>query len=721
MSRFSLFICCMLLSFGANAQTTASVSTEILVDTIQKRHLITSGRMQIMNMIDRQLQKADVADGIYDQLIDRDGDINKTALLSNAIFKKTAKIIAYIENNETEDMQKRRYLGRIIDNLKLFNVDISDGIVDIPFYVNLFEHTYQVIRGLHNKNTVAYVRNNVDKAMYTLAPLIESDNAASVALMEGMAEQYPEILIKKIRTINNKSAADAVVAKAAPKNPKIILNYATSTAVERDIVRRSQDNYVQSIIKIADSAATPLKAIFFIEEMNKGKISLADINKITEDQDAYFKKMIEMRQEYFTTDLRKIYDRELTHEASRYVYSMNELHNASDAVRFKVIEKNSAIELYFVIVYRNDDLYTSSFLGSFNRMLTKMKPKTGSEFLASIGKDKFRTFLRLCANYNTLNTFLATMKDSNTNELMREFVTGLDNTLEKDLEGATDVANSFGSITDTNLMKNIVDQIKINKDQATANKNEKGYKIYDILYSMLTMSNDSLTAKFGIPPITVMPYSQLADDSGVVVQQVFFYGDKDGQGVFRSFTGGFGAPDWKVKKEAQWVKISSIRGKRVDIYCNIPFDEPDDEMAINALQAFLDSSNIAPTIMIHRGHSYHLPLTLEHVNNRHKVVILGACGAYQNLSTVLSQSEDAQIVSTKQIGAGKINGPIIRAFNDRLLAGKDIDWVEMWAQLSKQFSGGETKQLFDDYVPPYKNLGALFLKAYRKLELNVPQ
>ncbi|MBK8144090.1 MAG: hypothetical protein IPK62_03325 [Bacteroidetes bacterium] len=397
MSRFSLFICCMLLSFGANAQTTASVSTEILVDTIQKRHLITSGRMQIMNMIDRQLQKADVADGIYDQLIDRDGDINKTALLSNAIFKKTAKIIAYIENNETEDMQKRRYLGRIIDNLKLFNVDISDGIVDIPFYVNLFEHTYQVIRGLHNKNTVAYVRNNVDKAMYTLAPLIESDNAASVALMEGMAEQYPEILIKKIRTINNKSAADAVVAKAAPKNPKIILNYATSTAVERDIVRRSQDNYVQSIIKIADSAATPLKAIFFIEEMNKGKISLADINKITEDQDAYFKKMIEMRQEYFTTDLRKIYDRELTHEASRYVSSMNELHNASDAVRFKVIEKNSAIEIYYVIVYGNDDLYTSSFLGSFNRMLTKMKPKTGSEFLASIGKDKFRTFFKtLC-------------------------------------------------------------------------------------------------------------------------------------------------------------------------------------------------------------------------------------------------------------------------------------------------------------------------------------
>jgi hypothetical protein len=96
------------------------------------------------------------------------------------------------------------------------------------------------------------------------------------------------------------------------------------------------------------------------------------------------------------------------------------------------------------------------------------------------------------------------------------------------------------------------------------------------------------------------------------------------------------------------------------------------------------------------------------------VVILGACGAYQNLASVLNASEDAQIVSTKQIGTGVINGAIIRAFNQRLLEGKDIDWIEMWAQLLKQFNSGEYKDRFNDYVPPYKNLGALFLKAYRK-------
>jgi hypothetical protein len=159
-----------------------------------------------------------------------------------------------------------------------------------------------------------------------------------------------------------------------------------------------------------------------------------------------------------------------------------------------------------------------------------------------------------------------------------------------------------------------------------------------------------------------------------------------------------------------------VKGKPVVIYANQPLDEPDDEAAQNILQDYLDQNEIKPSVIIHRGHSYHLSGTLDHINFHHKVVILGACGAYQNLSTVLNHSEDAQIVSTKQIGSGKINGPIIRYFNQRLLEGKDINWVEMWAHLSKQFPSGEMKNLFDDYVPPYKNLGALFLKAYNRTE-----
>jgi hypothetical protein len=688
-------------------------TAEVLDDTIVNRAAVTSGRMQLLLMIEREQKKADAADGVHDHIIGFDDDLDKTALLTKAVYPMVNRTVAYIENNEKDDLVKRKYLGRVIENLKTFNFDMNDGLIDANYYTQLFESAYEVIRGLHTGKLQDYIRGHISRALYANSSLFQDNKAAMSLLMDGMADKYPDILIKKIHNLQNEVAADVIVAKAAPKNPKMILNFATSTAMERDIVRRNQDPYVRAIIRIADSCTTPLKGIFFIDEYFKGKISIAQINTITSEPEAYFRKMIEMRQEYFTSDLRKIYDRELTHEASRYVSTLNELHDASAEVRFRIVEKLNPIELYYIIVYGNDDLYTSSFLGCFNRLMARMKPLPGNQFLDSLGKDKFRTFLRLCANYNTLSVFLGSMKPGAQDTLMREFVTGLDRTLEGDLEGATDVANSFGSITDTALMKSITEQIRSIRDAEDSVTNRKGYTIYNILYTMLTFSSDSMSAELGIPPITVMPYNSLKDDSGTVVQQVFFYGDADGKGVFNSYVNGFGAPDWKVTREDKWVMIKSLRGKPVVIYANKPLDEPDDEMAQNALQAYLDSMEIHPSIIIHRGHSYHLPTTLEHINNRHKVVILGACGAYQNLSTVLSQSEDAHIVSTKQIGVGKINGPIIRAFNERLLAGKDVDWVDMWNQLSKQFSGGEMKQLFDDYVPPYKNMGALFLKAYR--------
>ena len=689
--------------------------SEILCDTIINKSEISAGRKQLHLMIEREQKKADVSDGVYDKTIDYNEDISKTGIISNAIFVKTNKTVAYIENNEKDDLIKRKYLGRVIDNLKLFNTDFNDGYIDIPYYAQLFDQTYYVIKGIHNKNLAAYVKKNVNKAMYVISPIFDRDNDAMVALMNVMGDQYPDILIKKISTMNSASAADVVVEKAAPKNPKIILNYATSTAVEREIIRRNKSPYVRTIIKIADSAKTPLKAIFFVDELAKGKETIESIDKITENEDDYFKKLIVIRQANYTSELRKMYDKELVHVASKYVTSMNELHEQTDAIRFKSVDNLTATEMYYVMVYGSDDLYTSSFLGCFNRLLVRMKPKTGNEFLDGIGKDKFRTFLRLCANYNTLPTFLSTMKDSNKQGLMRSFVSGLDNSFEGDLEGAVDVANSFGSITDSSLMKVIVLQIKKNREKDSIGHDKRGFKIYDILYTMLTSSNDSITSKLGIPPITIMPYSKLINDSGIVYQQVFFYGDEDGKGVFNSYVNGFGAPDWKVDKSNDyWVKISSVKGKPVIIFANKPLDEPNDEKAQNALQDFLDENGISPSVIIHRGHSYHLSGTLDHINSRHKVVILGACGAYQNLSTVLNHSEDAQIVSTKQIGSGKINGPIIRAFNQRLLEGKDIDWVQMWAQLAKQFPSGDMKNLFDDYVPPYKNLGALFLKAYRK-------
>jgi hypothetical protein len=228
------------------------------------------------------------------------------------------------------------------------------------------------------------------------------------------------------------------------------------------------------------------------------------------------------------------------------------------------------------------------------------------------------------------------------------------------------------------------------------------------------------SSRLHLPPINKVLNKDLLNDSGIVYQQVFFYGDKDGQDSYDSYMGEFrNDKNWQVDTSRYWTTISSRKGKKVVIYANLPLKEPDDEEAQAQLCKFLDDSGIRPTIMIHRGHSYHLPATLAKLTKGVKIVVLGSCGGYHNLALVLDRTPDAHIISSKQTGTRAVNEPIIKALNARLLEGAEVDWIAMWRELEVYFSKRpEDLENFSDYVPPYKNLGAIFIKAYRRMMQN---
>ena len=107
--------------------------------------------------------------------------------------------------------------------------------------------------------------------------------------------------------------------------------------------------------------------------------------------------------------------------------------------------------------------------------------------------------------------------------------------------------------------------------------------------------------------------------------------------------------------------------------------------------------------------------SLEQIQPSAKIVVLGSCGGYNNLSEVLSISRDAHIISSKQVGTKSVNEPILEAINNNLLEGNNIDWLPIWQGLTEKFRKDPVaRERFDDYIPPYKNLGAIFIKAYRK-------
>jgi hypothetical protein len=262
----------------------------------------------------------------------------------------------------------------------------------------------------------------------------------------------------------------------------------------------------------------------------------------------------------------------------------------------------------------------------------------------------------------------------------------------------------------------------INYQRCAGNNDKNGMVVYRLEKALFesadTTSKIDLSKELGIAPIYTVDYKSLVDDSGRVIQQVFFYGDedKDGQNSYANFKALFAnRADWTMTENSDWLTIKSKRGKPVWIFANKPlYGETDpDEEACKKLNAWLEARHIKPTIFIHRGHSYHVNSTLSKLQPSARIVILGSCGGYNSLNEVLTISEDAHIISSKQVGTKTVNEPILKAINTTLNSGRNIEWLPMWKELSKQFAG-QAKDKFEDYIPPYKNLGAIFIKAYRK-------
>ena len=181
---------------------------------------------------------------------------------------------------------------------------------------------------------------------------------------------------------------------------------------------------------------------------------------------------------------------------------------------------------------------------------------------------------------------------------------------------------------------------------------------------------------------------------------------------FQALLNLFNNTNWKTdRSNPQWVTISSVKGNPVSIYLNRPLPEEknEDAKAQEALCKYLDSNKLFPTVTINRGHSYNAPYTIEQMFSTSKIVFMGSCGGYRSIHDILEKAPDAHIVGTKQIADAPVNNPFLKLLGEKLRDGSDIEWIPFW----KEFGKMATDKIFEDYVPPYKNLVHLFIKAYK--------
>lgn len=410
-----------------------------------------------------------------------------------------------------------------------------------------------------------------------------------------------------------------------------------------------------------------------------------------------------------------------------YISQLNGLHESKEQIRFQSLQPLRTIDLYYLIISGEEELYTSSFLGIYKRMMAKLPKGQSDSLLYLVQFDQLRKFIRICSHYNVLTDYLNNMPEQSRLDLLTRFISNIEVSTETGLEEAMDVADAFAGLSTDSLYSSIVHQLLQDNLRRCNEKNlYYGSRLYSILIDVFNMSanpaeQQAIFTKLG--NYELLPIKAVRSADGIIHQLVIFYGDEDGKTSFQNFMAIFrDTKAWRIEKSAQWVVISSIGdGQALKLYANLPLDHQNDldEQAQLALLNYLKQNQVAPGVIIHRGHSYHLPTTLNYLQPTMNLAILGSCGGYKNILTVAEKSPAAQIVATKQVGSKLINDPMIKLVNEQFLHSKDIAWPELWATMGSTFNKSAfTRDLFAEYVPPYRNLSLFVIRLFNYDEVS---
>ena len=706
---------------------------------------IPIGRKSRHDDIRKEQINIDKLDGKFDGMVSAGADENINNQLADALYRKPNEMRQWIETNDAQlptNNDKVRYLRNVAEILNYFKISRKLNeikITELPALLNTFE------KMLKAKVSGESILPFLQASSYMVAKLNtrifaeENDrNAAEAIIYLKYVSLNTDKILQTIAPFAKEAFADSLVVVACKLNPVQFYNYAQSDgSTVGKLIRRNTDRMV---VQVAALSKTD-NALFyfpFLDDLLSERQSIDSIKKFVGDGDkgydsvGYFKLLVKTATAYSKRMAKPFYDTAIAYYGANgllktlhkkafqhFISPINNLHEENNlSVRMRAIQPLGPAELYYMMVMGENDIFTSSYKHSFERLLQLMGPKPkGDSLLLAVNFNQFRKFIKMAANYNQLDTFLKTMPPERSEQLMKAFVSQLDN----NLEGAVDVADSYSSVSNKKLQEAMLENVTDNELAAIATNNAKAKVIYGLLKTIFLSLNDNkvdLSTQIGIPPIYEVDDKYIRDGKGNLVEQVFFYGDKDGKLFYPSFRNSFSSKEWKVTEKKEWMEAVSIKGN-VMVFANKPLDNDanlDDSAQIH-LAKYLQEQSLKPAVIVHRGHSYWLDRTMSRMPGDAKIVVLGSCGGYQNLNEILEINPEAHIISTKEIGTGDINRPILTYINQVFAANNNLSWPKMWQSLTGIFSKDPSKSIrdsWDDYIPPYKNLGAIFLKAYNK-------
>lgn len=667
--------------------------------------------------IDREQRRLDSFDKVIDNKIEiRKGD-EQNKLYKEVYFTLVDSFQRKVNSNtKLAAWQKRNLLFGMYMSLS----EVTGKNFTIPlYYQKLFTHALGLIKASENKDLISYL---ITDPLYSIKNIYfykYDINAKDFLLSSSMT--YPDEVLKAYNKYSDRPYKDTVVEVCAIVAPNVAKNYLIGESGIKEILMTNSSQNIMGMRGFFIQYNILSKGMVLVDDIVEGNITVEDAHIISLDKRKFLRKMIEIRNSEYVMAKYSI-DQQLKATSLEYVRIMNELHDEKDPKkRFACIDDFNWKELYTLLVYSEEEIFTSTFNGVFERLIFRINQEkiSGDKMLQVVKYNKFRTFIKICANFNKLGDFLKTMPKDQSRTLISKFTNNLDKN-EGDLSSAIQVANAFSSINDSALLVYMRENIDKEYQRVNTEDNRNGKAIYGLLKTLFVAQDkkdavwyESVASRYKLQPINKIYKDYLYGIDDVHRQIHFFYDDEDGEASYSSFISTFSTPNYKINSRGEYVLIESVKGKKVMIYANHPKSELEGQAKLVAL---MDSFYKDIQLFVHRGHSYYAMNTIDQIPPRTKIVFLGSCGSYHNIHEVLSRSQNVHIISSKQIGTMGVNNPLLFHIAENVREGKDLVWSEIWTKTEKTIAkNADAMEKFRDYVAPDKNLGAIFLQAFTKL------
>ncbi len=659
-----------------------------------------------VNNIETEKRRIDLFDGTEDQYVQLKSKL-QSEQATTTYFTAPLDIVRAITNNGLcSDALKIDQLIRVNEILKEVNNK------NVHFYTR-FSPIFYLIKKVQtvedDKRLESVLRSNVFASLNLIAFYI--DRSVAEEFFNIAARSEPTELLKHYKEFDHKTWSVSVLDEVARVAPMKIKTYLHSWNAVHQSIKESSNRMTEQVYDIFEEKGTATRSYILLNDINDGKLSIDEAHTIARLDNSLFEYLIKMRSDDTLSGQHSV-DEALKYQCLKHVRVINDLHEKSDAVRFMSLEKFNAFEIYTLMVYSEDEIYTSTFLGMYKRMMSKIDAEDTYEFLYRLNFNQFRTFIKMCAGYNELNSFLSKMGEWEKQQLFKKLVEGIEKANDN-LSSAVAIADTYGSIRSTNS-KYLFEQAITSYYEKVRYVDTEAEKLYSIILSVFNLGVSSINTSLNDQALNlrILPVDRLYKE-GKNVQQHFFFDDPDGRTSYAHFLGTFRNGKWDVMDKGTYVLLKSRTGMAVEIYANKPTSEYAGQ---DAIKAHFASTGRWPDVVVHRGHSYFASAAIESLTPNAEIVFLGSCGGYNNISQVLKYSPDAQIISSKQIGTMLVNDKLCLELNEVIRKGQDIVWDKLWLTLDKRFAAGSAADnRFKDYIPPHKNLGALLIKTYRSV------